>query len=116
MTEAQKRLSDENYRYAWLYLKEENILPPTANKAQYAIRHKDPSLESTNLERFIEWRISDIEIIKLDSPLKGVPKSKEHRRKIAEALKGNGCKPPSHKGLKWKLVDGKRKYYREVEE
>lgn len=36
----------------------------------------------------------------------------ETKRKIGEASKRLGLKPPSKKGLHWKLVNGKRTYYK----
>lgn len=38
--------------------------------------------------------------------------SKETKKKIGEASKKLGLKPPSKKGMHWKLVNGKRVYYK----
>ena len=44
---------------------------------------------------------------KMSESHKGKPKSEEHKRKLSEAHKGQ------RKGMHWKLVDGKRIWYRE---
>ena len=44
---------------------------------------------------------------KMSESHKGKPKSEEHKRKLSEAHKGQ------RKGMHWKLVDGKRIWYKE---
>ena len=44
---------------------------------------------------------------KMSEAHKGKPKSEEHKRKLSEAHKGQ------RKGMHWKLVDGKRIWYKE---
>lgn len=44
------------------------------------------------------------------------PFSKETRRKMSEAAKNRAKTTESHKGLRWKLIDGIRVYYRNEED
>lgn len=63
MTKEQQLLSIRNRNKATKYF--ESIYPWFKNRKpyQYVLHHKDERLRHTDIERYIEWRIEDLEIL-----------------------------------------------------
>ena len=99
----------ENHERAWCYFKALGLLPISARKNEWCLHHKDPSLKTTDPQRYNEWRIEDLvpmlksehtrlhqlgrkktpEQCKAQSQrLMGHSVSEETRRKISEKCKG----------------------------
>ena len=75
-----------------------------APKYAYVLHHKDETLFETDLERYLEWRIEDLEVL---------PYGEHTRLHMLGNTNTKGMKH-SHYNTKykpWKLVDGKRVYY-----
>ena len=56
--------------------------------------------------------VKEIAKEKLRKVNSGKKLTEETKKKIGEASKKLGLKPPSKKGMHWKLVNGKRVYYK----
>lgn len=87
MTEDRK-----NWKRAWCYFVGIGKIPVDAKKNEWCLHHKDPSLRSTDIVRYNEWRIEDlVPMLKAEHTSlhqKGRHHTGEARRKISEANKG----------------------------
>ena len=122
LTKEQYITSVINHRKAWKYFGLDNSEP-----YKYALHHKDQSLKYNDIDRYIEWRPEDLEVMTFiehnklhnqgeNNPMYGKHHTEEWKKKHSERMKGEGNpnygKPTAVKGLHWKLVDGKRVYYK----
>lgn len=112
MTRHQEYVSTINNAKAKKYFEELGLLPKDRGIHDYVLHHVDPDLKYNNVERYIEWNPEDLvvmtrsehtrfhhsgennymygkhwseeERLKRSIAEKGVPKTKEHREKIAK--------------------------------
>lgn len=61
LTDEQIKLNNRNNRKARLWFKRNGFMPDP--NLTYDLHHIDETLRTTNIERYIEWRIEDLEVI-----------------------------------------------------
>lgn len=104
MTEDRK-----NWKRAWCYYVGIGLIPLEAKKHEWCLHHKDPSLKTTDPQRYNEWRIEDLvpmlksehtrlhQLGRKKTPeqcesqsqrMKGHIVSEETRKKISESCRG----------------------------
>lgn len=86
------------------YLAEKHFGLLDAPPYSYALHHKDETLSETDLERYIEWRIEDLEVTPFGE-------HSSHHNKGKAYNKGKKYNQYTTEYKHWKLVDGKRVYY-----
>ena len=92
MTREQYNISQRNRYYAVKYFESTGELPKHREKYEYAIHHKDESLRHNDVERYIQWNIEDLEVVKFDDHTKehhtGKYVSEETKQKLSDWQKG----------------------------
>lgn len=104
LTEEQLKLSSKNNKLAWKFFGYK-----CNNHKGLVLHHKDETLRHTDIERYIEWRPEDLEVMtkeehvsyhhkgkhlsedtkkKLSENHKGMVFSDEHKKNISKACKG----------------------------
>ena len=101
MTKEQERISWRNWRKAIKHFESTGELPKDRKPYTYCMHHKDDSLKTNNIERYIQWNIEDLEIVTYgehtkihnatrdykkgeEHSLYGIKFSDEHRKHLSE--------------------------------
>ena len=127
LTKEERHIYYINHKKAVEYFEFTGELPKDRKKYAYTIHHKDENLKYTDLQRYIEWRIEDLEVVnrsehnaihkshlghhhseetkeKLRQINLGNNHTEEQKQKISEGLKGHTFTEESKK----KISDAKK--------
>lgn len=70
----------------------------------YVMHHKDETLKTENIERYIEWRLEDLEVMSKSEHIA----YHNSKRVLSDETKEKQSK--ALKGCSWKVIDGVRTY------
>lgn len=64
MTKEQERISNLNKKKAWDYFVAQGVIPADAGRWEYVLHHIDPLWKHNDIERYIQWNIEDLVVMR----------------------------------------------------